>query len=81
MIQPGEIALFDIGAALRPFLVVTANGDNTYSGELFLDYEKDRTEWVLRNIKRPPHENARSCWLRNVQEGIDTGTIRGKVRK
>lgn len=80
MIQIGEIALFDIGSALRPFLVVGTLPDGAYCGELFFDYEHDRTEWVLSHVKRPPHEQIRSCWIKSVREGVETGMIRPKVQ-
>lgn len=79
MIQIGEIALFDIGTALRPFLVVGSLPDGSYCGELFFDYEHDRTPWVLANVKRPPHESIRSCWIKSVREGVEIGMIRPKV--
>lgn len=74
MANPGEMVLFRLGASCqRPLLVVSADG-HVVSGEVFVDWDLDRTEdWFTKGFSMPPDPSRRQIEVRGVQEGPGIG--------
>jgi hypothetical protein len=70
----GEIVLFRLGASTqRPLLVVSADG-HVVSGDVFVDWDLDRTEeWFSKGFATPPHPEKRQIEVRGVQMGPGIG--------
>ena len=84
-ISIGEMALLCVRASplvVRPFLVLTAVSsleDLHYSGILFLDADRDRYEWLRRNLFMLPQKQIPLAFMANIREGSEEGQLRRRT--
>jgi len=78
-VASGEIVLFRINEnpeILRPLLVVSVVDGDTISGEVFLDYERDRQYDWPRKLFYALHKDFRVQWVSGAAPGSAVGTWR-----
>jgi hypothetical protein len=78
-VSSGEVVLFRINEnpeILRPLLVVSVVDGDTISGEVFLDYERDRQYDWPRKLFYALHKDSRFQWVSGVLAGSAVGTWR-----
>lgn len=73
MAEVGELVLLQVEKGIfRPLLVVRTENDRIW-GELFLDYEADRGEWLRTRLPCRPWQGQRQFWVKNVEKGPEIG--------